>query len=89
MEKEVDMSPVAAQEFKTWLEAEYAEAQGPFTAEKIGAPEFVIMRTSDYGEEPLTEDQFRVLDKGYAEAQQGRTKDAFESLAEIRAAYGL
>ena len=32
------MSPATKQEIKEWLEAEYAEAQGPFTAEKVGAP---------------------------------------------------
>lgn len=85
------MSPTAMQEIKEWLEAGYAEARGPFTAEKVGAPDFIIMRTSDLDEleSDLTEDELRVLDKGYAEAQQGKTRDAFESLAEIRAAYGL
>lgn len=62
------MSPVAAQEFKAWLEAEYAEAQGPFTAEKIGAPEFVIMRTSDLERFGfcLVDGQIRILGKGCA-----------------------
>ena len=65
MEKEADMSPVTAQEFKAWLEAEYAEAQGPFTAEKIGAPEFVIMRTSDLERFGfcLVDGKIRILDK--------------------------
>lgn len=83
------MSPATKQEIKEWLEAEYAEAQGPFTAEKVGAPDFIIMRTSDLDEleTDLTEDELRILDKGYTEAQQGKTRDAFESLAEIRDAY--
>lgn len=84
------MSPATKQEIKEWLESEYAKAQGPFTAASIGAPDFIIMRISDLAGEPdLTEDELRVLDKGYAEALQGKTQDAFEALAEIRAAYGL
>ncbi len=83
------MSPVAAQEFKAWLEAEYAEAQGPFTAEKIGAPEFVIMRTSDLEDEQMTDDEMAVLLEGYEAAQRGEVQDARDALAEIRAAYGL
>lgn len=84
------MSPAAMQEIKAWMEAKYAEAQGPFTAEKIGAPDFVIMRTSGLEEEaPMSDAELRILDKGYVEARQGKTRDAFEWLAEIRIAYGL
>lgn len=83
------MSPVAMQESKAWMEAEYAEAQGPFTAEKIGAPGFVIMRTSDPEEEPLTDDEMAVLRDGYEPAQRDEVQDAREALAETRAACGL
>ena len=89
MEKEVDMSPVAAQEFKAWLEAEYAEAQGPFTAEKIGAPEFVIMHTSDLEEGQLTDDEMAIMHGGFEAAQCGEAQDAREAVAEIRVARGL
>ncbi len=87
MDKEVDVPPVAMQEIKAWMEAGYAEARGPFTAARIGASEFVIMRISDLEEEePLSDAELRILDKGYVEAQQSKTRDALESLAEIQVA---
>lgn len=68
----------------------YENANGPFEVVRDGKPSFIVMRTSDLEEEPpLSEAEIRMLKKGYGEAQRGETRDAFESLAEIRAAYGL
>ena len=88
--REVDMSPQAvAESTRADLRNAYAEAQGPFTVSDEQG-DFIVMRASDYdGEPPLTEGEIRVLEKGYAQALRGETRDAFESLAEIRAIYGL
>lgn len=83
------MSPATKQEIKEWLEAEYAEAQGPFTAEKVGAPDFIIMRTSDLeGEEALTPEEIESLQAGYADIQNGRVLDFDEAMSQIAAKYG-
>ena len=37
----VAMPPIAMHELKSWTRAEYAEVRGPFTAEKIVAPDFI------------------------------------------------
>ena len=68
----------------------YENANGPFEVVCDGKPSFIVMRTSDLEEEaPLSEAEIHMLKKGYSEAQRGETRDAFGSLAEIRAAYGL
>lgn len=85
------MSPQTVKEstFDDIAEA-YARANGPFEIAKDGQPSFVIMCTSDLEEEePLSGAQLQQLEKDYIQSQQGETSDAFESLAEIRAAYGL
>lgn len=64
----------------------YERASGPFEVACDGKPSFIVMRSSDLEEEaPLSDAEIRILKKGYDEAQRGETKDAFESLAEIRA----
>lgn len=84
------MSPATKQEIKEWLETEYAEAQGPFTADKVGAPDFIIMRTSDLeGEEALTPEEIESLKAGYADYQNGRVLDFDEAMSQIAAKYGL
>lgn len=68
----------------------YERAKGPFVLTRDGYPSFIAIRSSNLEEEaPLSDAEVRMLKKGYDEAQRGETKDAFESLAEIRMAYGL
>lgn len=89
-DKEVKMSPTAMREIKEWLEAGYAEAQGPFTAEKVGAPDFVIMRTSDFeSEELLTPDEIESLQAGYADVLNGKVLDFDEAMTQMAVKYGL
>lgn len=84
------MSPTAMREIKEWLEAGYAEAQGPFTAEKVGAPDFVIMRISDVeGEELLAPEEIESLQAGYADILNGKVFDFDEAMTQIAAKYGL
>ena len=68
----------------------YENANGPFEMSIDGKPSFIVMRASDLEEEaPLSDAEIQILKRGYEEAVRGETRDAFESLAEIRAAYGL
>lgn len=68
----------------------YERAKCPFVLTREGYPSFIVIRPSDLEEEaPLSDAEIRMLKKGYDEAWRGETKDAFESLAEIRVAYGL
>lgn len=85
------MSPIASQEFKSWIESEYAEAQGPFTAEAIGAPDFIIMRTSDLEklEPELTDPEKAQLHTGYSEYLSGDVSDARDFVAELRSRHAL
>lgn len=86
------MSPQAVSESTKFdLCDAYEAARGPFTVSVEGQEGFIVMRPSDFdGFEPdLTEDELCVLERGYAEALRGEARDAFESLAEIRAKYGL
>lgn len=71
------------------LEEAYERANGPLLLTKEGCPGFIIMRTSDHEEAPLTDDEMVVLRKGYEAARRGEVMDARESIAEIRVAYGL
>lgn len=85
------MSPIAMQEIKAWMESEYAAAQGPFTAEKIGAPEFTIIRTPGY--ETLssapTDDEVASVREGIADFECGAYEDAREVSRRVRDRYGL
>lgn len=84
------MSPIAMREIKEWLEAGCAEAQGPFTAEKVGTPDSVIMRISDVeGEELLTPEEIESLQVGRADFLNSKVFDFDEAMAQIAAKYGL
>lgn len=85
------MSPIASQEFKSWIESEYAEAQGPFTAEAIGAPDFIIMRISDLEKlkPELTDPEKTLLRTGYGEYPSGNVSDARDYVAELRSRHAL
>lgn len=68
---------------------EYERAKGTFVFTREGYPSFIVMRSSDLEEEvPLNDAEIRMLKKGHDEAQRGEIVGAFESLPEIRAAYG-
>ena len=85
------MSPQAVSEStKADLLSAYEAARGAFIVRFDGHEDFIVMRVSDLeSEEPLSEAQLEQLEKDYAQAQHGETRDAFESLAEIRATCGL
>lgn len=85
------MSPTAMQEIKEWLEAGYAEARGPFTAEKIGAPESTIIRTPGYDalSSALTDDKVASVREGIADFERGAYEDAREVSRRVRDWYGL
>lgn len=85
------MSPIASQEFKSWIKSEYAEAQGPFTAEAIGAPDFIIMRTSDLEkiEPELTDPEKAQLRTGFGEYLSDNVSDARDFVAELRNRHAL
>lgn len=79
------------QEIKAWMESEYAEARGPFTAEKVGAPEFTIIRTPGYERVPAgpTEEEVASVREGIADFERGDYVDAREASRRVRERYGL
>lgn len=85
------MSPTAMQKIREWLEAGYEEAQGPFTAENIGAPEFTIIRTPGYDALPTapTDDEIASVREGIAGFERGAYEDACEVSRRVRDRYGL
>lgn len=85
------MSPIAMQEIKAWMESEYAEAQGPFAAEKIGAPEFTIIRTPGYeaSSSAPADDEVASVRAGIADFERGAYEDAREVSRRVRERYGL
>lgn len=70
----------------------YAQAGGPFPVSIDGQQDFVMMSTSDfeqYCEAPLSDDEIRLLRRGYEEAMRGELLDARSVLEEIRARHGI
>ena len=57
--------------------------------EKIGAPDFIVMRTSDLEEGQLTDDEMAIMHGGFEAAQCGEVQAARETVAENRAVRGL
>lgn len=85
------MSPVAMREIKEQIETEYAEAQGPFIAEKVGAPEFTIIRTSGHAlsEKGPTEAEIVSVREGIADFERGDFEDAREVSRRLRERCGI
>lgn len=79
------MFPKKKQRIKEWLESECAKAQGPFTAESVGASGFVIMCTSDpAGEQSLSEVEKANLNVGYDDRSDGKIAEADKSTVRMR-----
>lgn len=83
------MSPVVAKLIRDWLEAEYAEAQGPFTAEKVRAPEFTITYTPKCGSQEPTSEEVSSVREGIDDFSRGDYADASIVSQRVRDRYGL
>lgn len=80
------MSFSRMQAVKEFLDERYAAAQGPFTIEGEGEPDYLVMRTSDLElvEPDLTEPEKALLKKGFSEYLAGDVADAREFASELR-----
>ena len=85
------MSSIAAKEIRDWIESEHAAARGPFTADSVGAGDFVIMRAEDLvsADTEPSDAEIASVRRGMADFVRDECVEAHELSRAIRNRYGL